>query len=119
MHIMYSVTPFSHYPCNLFQMSFSHLPRRDLDSDCDLAVADSNGGERSYAATARMFKLRRNLDQLDRFHRQKEHDVLKVRSGHHGNLQTSGVDMSLQTPSRSVVFNQWSLRGFNANNVPH
>lgn len=27
-----------------------------------------------------MFKLRRNLDQLDCFHRQKEHDVLKARS---------------------------------------
>ncbi|KAF3696620.1 Cilia- and flagella-associated protein 74 [Channa argus] len=28
-----------------------------------------------------MFKLRRNLDQLDCFHRQKEHDVLKAREG--------------------------------------
>lgn len=36
--------------------------------------------KRSYAETARMFKLRRNLDQLDCFHRQKEHDVLKARS---------------------------------------
>ncbi|XP_029910701.1 cilia- and flagella-associated protein 74 [Myripristis murdjan] len=49
------------------------------DSDGDLAVAADNGGKRSYAETARMFKLRRNLDQLDCFHRQKEHDVLKAR----------------------------------------
>ncbi|XP_056155745.1 cilia- and flagella-associated protein 74 [Lampris incognitus] len=33
----------------------------------------------SYAETARMFKLRRSLNQLDFFHRQKEHDVLKAR----------------------------------------
>ncbi|KAL7399008.1 hypothetical protein ABVT39_018484 [Epinephelus coioides] len=53
----------------------------DGDSDCDgdLAVAAVNDEKRSYAATARMFKLRRNLDQLDCFHRQKEHDVLKAR----------------------------------------
>ncbi|XP_071752484.2 cilia- and flagella-associated protein 74 [Centroberyx gerrardi] len=49
------------------------------DSDGDLAVAADDGGKRSYAETARMFKLRRNLDQLDCFHRQKEHDVLKAR----------------------------------------
>ncbi|XP_070767007.1 cilia- and flagella-associated protein 74 [Enoplosus armatus] len=49
------------------------------DDDVDLAVAADNGMKRSYAETARMFKLRRNLDQLDSFHRQKEHDVLKAR----------------------------------------
>ncbi|XP_044067515.1 cilia- and flagella-associated protein 74 isoform X4 [Siniperca chuatsi] len=51
----------------------------DGDGDGDLAVAADNGKKRSYAETARMFKLRRNLDQLDCFHRQKEHDVLKAR----------------------------------------
>ncbi|XP_041802502.1 cilia- and flagella-associated protein 74 [Chelmon rostratus] len=44
----------------------------------DLAVAADDGKKTSYAATARMFKLRRNLDQLDCFHQQKEHDVLKA-----------------------------------------
>ncbi|KAI3357114.1 hypothetical protein L3Q82_015582 [Scortum barcoo] len=47
--------------------------------DGDLAVAALDGKKWSYAETARMFKLRRNLDQLDCFHRQKEHDVLKAR----------------------------------------
>ncbi|XP_030278233.1 cilia- and flagella-associated protein 74 isoform X3 [Sparus aurata] len=51
----------------------------DGDGDRNPSVAADNGGKRSYAATARMFKLRRNLDQLDCFHRQKEHDVLKAR----------------------------------------
>ncbi|XP_040009856.1 cilia- and flagella-associated protein 74 isoform X3 [Xiphias gladius] len=49
------------------------------DGDGDLAAVADYGQKRSYAETARMFKLRRNLDQLDRFHRQKEHDVLKAR----------------------------------------
>ncbi|XP_039657369.1 cilia- and flagella-associated protein 74 isoform X5 [Perca fluviatilis] len=51
----------------------------DMDGNGDLAVAAVNGKKRSYAETARMFKLRRNLDQLDCFHQQKEHDVLKAR----------------------------------------
>ncbi|KAI9531114.1 hypothetical protein NQZ68_000609 [Dissostichus eleginoides] len=49
------------------------------DGDGDLAVAAVSGEKRSCAETARMFKLRRNLDQLDCFHRQKEHDVQKAR----------------------------------------
>ncbi|XP_036960629.1 cilia- and flagella-associated protein 74 isoform X2 [Acanthopagrus latus] len=49
------------------------------DVDQNPSVVADNGEKRSYAATARMFKLRRNLDQLDCFHRQKEHDVLKAR----------------------------------------
>lgn len=60
----------------------------DSDGDGDLAVVADNGKKRSFAATARMFKLRRNLDQLDCFHRQKEHDVLKARS-ESGNRHTS------------------------------
>ncbi|XP_076597344.1 cilia- and flagella-associated protein 74 isoform X1 [Chaetodon auriga] len=51
----------------------------DGDGVGDLAVAADNGKKRSCAATARMFKLRRNLDQLDCFHQQKERDVLKAR----------------------------------------
>ncbi|XP_029292469.1 cilia- and flagella-associated protein 74 isoform X3 [Cottoperca gobio] len=51
----------------------------DGDADADLAVTAVNDKKRSYAEKARMFKLRRNLDQLDCFHRQKEHDVLKAR----------------------------------------
>ncbi|XP_029975349.1 cilia- and flagella-associated protein 74 [Salarias fasciatus] len=49
------------------------------ESDADLAVAADYAQKRSCAETARMFKLRRNLDQLDCFHQQKEHDVLKAR----------------------------------------
>ncbi|XP_046895327.1 cilia- and flagella-associated protein 74 [Hypomesus transpacificus] len=48
-------------------------------SNGDLAVGVGNSGKKSYAETARMFKLRQNLDQLDSFHRQKEHNVLKAR----------------------------------------
>ncbi|XP_008283307.1 uncharacterized protein cfap74 [Stegastes partitus] len=51
----------------------------DGDAGGDLAVAPDIGEKRSCAETARMFKLRRNLDQLDCFHRQKEHDVLEAR----------------------------------------
>nr|XP_046252850.1 cilia- and flagella-associated protein 74 isoform X2 [Scatophagus argus] len=51
----------------------------DGDGDPDPSVVADSGKKRSCAATARMFKLRRNLDQLDCFHRQKEHDVLKAR----------------------------------------
>ncbi|XP_054465778.1 cilia- and flagella-associated protein 74 [Anoplopoma fimbria] len=51
----------------------------DVDGDGDLEVAAMNGQKRSNAETARMFKLRRNLDQLDLFHQQKEQDVLKAR----------------------------------------
>ncbi|XP_068589913.1 cilia- and flagella-associated protein 74 isoform X3 [Cebidichthys violaceus] len=51
----------------------------DVDGDGDLALAAVNGKKRRCAETARMFKLRRNLDQLDRFYRQKEDDVLKAR----------------------------------------
>ncbi|KAM3618715.1 uncharacterized protein V6R79_023944 [Siganus canaliculatus] len=51
----------------------------DGDDDSDLAVPADNVKKGSYAATARMFKLRRNLDQLDCFHQQKEDDVLKAR----------------------------------------
>ncbi|KAM4570699.1 cilia- and flagella-associated protein 74 [Fundulus diaphanus] len=51
----------------------------ESDSDGDLARGADNSKRRSYAETARMFKLRRNLDQLDTFHRQKEHDVQTAR----------------------------------------
>lgn len=76
-----------------FKCHFTSAQREDsVDGvgvgDGDLAIVASDGKKRSYAATARMFKLRRNLDQLDCFHQQKEHDVLKARSGS-GNPQTS------------------------------
>ncbi|XP_059190214.1 cilia- and flagella-associated protein 74 [Centropristis striata] len=51
----------------------------DGDGVSDLAAVAVNSNKRSYAETARMFKLRRNLDQLDCFHQQKEHDVLRAR----------------------------------------
>ncbi|KAG7472773.1 hypothetical protein MATL_G00112620 [Megalops atlanticus] len=46
------------------------------EMEADLA---GNGDKKSYAERARIFKLRRNLDQLDSFYRQKEYDVLKAR----------------------------------------
>ncbi|KAM6976790.1 cilia- and flagella-associated protein 74 [Aplochiton taeniatus] len=58
--------------------SGGELDGEDSD-DADLAVGGSRSGKRNYAETARMFKLRRNLDQLDCIHRQKEHNVLKAR----------------------------------------
>lgn len=51
------------------------------DGASDLAPEVDVSKQRSFAETARMFKLRRNLDQLDSIHRQKEHDVQKTRSG--------------------------------------
>ncbi|XP_014856151.1 PREDICTED: cilia- and flagella-associated protein 74-like, partial [Poecilia mexicana] len=51
----------------------------DGDGAGDLAPEADNSRQRSFAETARMFKLRRNLHQLDSFHRQKEHDVQKTR----------------------------------------
>lgn len=62
-----------------FDKQHSASVPREEDSDDDLAVAPDIGKKKSYAETARMFKLRRNLDQLDCFHQQKEHDVLKAR----------------------------------------
>ncbi|XP_049341934.1 cilia- and flagella-associated protein 74 isoform X1 [Astyanax mexicanus] len=52
--------------------------------DPDWAVNESidmkaDGKEGSYVDSTRMFKLRRNLDQLDSFYRQKELNVLKAR----------------------------------------
>ncbi|XP_061115099.1 cilia- and flagella-associated protein 74 [Conger conger] len=44
--------------------------------EADLVVDSS---KKSYAERARIFKLRRNLDQLDSFYQQKEQDVLKAR----------------------------------------
>ncbi|XP_061700894.1 cilia- and flagella-associated protein 74 isoform X2 [Syngnathoides biaculeatus] len=49
------------------------------DSDDDVAGEPSEEKQRTFSATARMFKLRRNLDQLDSFHRQKESALLKAR----------------------------------------
>ncbi|TKS77209.1 Cilia- and flagella-associated protein 74 [Collichthys lucidus] len=51
----------------------------DADGDRDVEVAADSGKKRTCAATSRMFKLRRNLDQLDCFYQQKEHDMLKAR----------------------------------------
>ncbi|XP_051913292.1 cilia- and flagella-associated protein 74 isoform X3 [Hippocampus zosterae] len=51
----------------------------ESESDDDLACESGDEKERTFSATARMFKLRRNLDQLDNFHRQKECALLKAR----------------------------------------
>ncbi|XP_019906907.2 cilia- and flagella-associated protein 74 [Esox lucius] len=48
-------------------------------NDDDLVEVGYRSGKKSFAKTARMFKLRRNLDQLDSIHRQKEHNMLKAR----------------------------------------
>ncbi|XP_034446990.1 cilia- and flagella-associated protein 74 isoform X2 [Hippoglossus hippoglossus] len=55
------------------------LEQLSEEDDGDLVAAADYGQKRSNDETARMFKLRRNLDQLDSFHRQKEHGVLKTR----------------------------------------
>lgn len=50
------------------------------DSDADEPTfASSSPKISSCAETARMFKLRRGLDQLDFIYQQKEHDVQKAR----------------------------------------
>lgn len=51
------------------------------DGAGDFAPVANNSKQRSFAEIARMFKLKRNLDQIDSFYRQKEHDVQKTRSG--------------------------------------
>ncbi|KAM6981917.1 LOW QUALITY PROTEIN: cilia- and flagella-associated protein 74 [Tautogolabrus adspersus] len=45
----------------------------------DLLVVADRSGKMIHAKTARMFKLRRNLDQLDTLHQQKEQNVLNAR----------------------------------------
>ncbi|XP_064156962.1 cilia- and flagella-associated protein 74 isoform X2 [Anguilla rostrata] len=66
-------------------MSFSNAEDEftefDSSTSCDEMEADvaADSSKKSYAERARIFKLRRNLDQLDSFYKQKEHDVLKAR----------------------------------------
>ncbi|XP_062247115.1 cilia- and flagella-associated protein 74 [Platichthys flesus] len=55
------------------------LEQLSEEDDGDLVAVADYGPKRSNDETARMFKLRRNLDQLDSLHRQKEHGVLKTR----------------------------------------
>ncbi|XP_054636590.1 cilia- and flagella-associated protein 74 [Dunckerocampus dactyliophorus] len=52
---------------------------QDNDSDGDLVAEQADVKEMTYVETARMFKLRRNLDQLDNFQRQRECALLKAR----------------------------------------
>ncbi|XP_065817273.1 LOW QUALITY PROTEIN: cilia- and flagella-associated protein 74 [Labrus bergylta] len=47
--------------------------------DDDLPVVADRSGKMIHAKTARMFKLRRNLDQLDTLHQQKEQNVINAR----------------------------------------
>ncbi|KAL1021090.1 hypothetical protein UPYG_G00008690 [Umbra pygmaea] len=49
------------------------------DNDSDIVEAGSSSGKKRYSETVWMFKLRRNLDQLDSIHQQKEHNMLKAR----------------------------------------
>lgn len=54
--------------------------KSEEDSDVDEPSFVANLPKRSSCAeTARMFKLRRGLDQLDCIYQQKEHDVQKAR----------------------------------------
>lgn len=59
-------------------MFFSSAPSESEEDD-DLVLKADTGKKMSYTETARMFKLRRNLDQLDCFRRQKERDVQTAR----------------------------------------
>ncbi|XP_077371028.1 cilia- and flagella-associated protein 74 isoform X3 [Festucalex cinctus] len=52
---------------------------QENDSDDDLASEPGDEKQRTFSDTARMFKLRRNLNQLDSLHRQKEGALLKAR----------------------------------------
>ncbi|KAJ8386870.1 hypothetical protein AAFF_G00165710 [Aldrovandia affinis] len=65
----------------LFSNTEDEFTEFDSSTSCDEMEADLTGDDskRSYAERARIFKLRRNLDQLDSFYKQKEHDVLKAR----------------------------------------
>ncbi|XP_061129000.1 cilia- and flagella-associated protein 74 isoform X2 [Syngnathus typhle] len=55
------------------------LKELENDSDDDLASEQGDVKQRTFSETARMFKLRRNLHQLDNFQRQKECALLKAR----------------------------------------
>ncbi|XP_052338113.1 cilia- and flagella-associated protein 74 isoform X1 [Oncorhynchus keta] len=66
-------------PTDAAELSLELDATNCADNDDDLGEDGGHSGKKSYAETARMFKLRRNLDQLDCFHRQKEHNVLKAR----------------------------------------
>ncbi|XP_049610848.1 cilia- and flagella-associated protein 74 isoform X2 [Syngnathus scovelli] len=55
------------------------LKELENDSDDDLASEQGDFKQRTFSETARMFKLRRNLHQLDNFQRQKECALLKAR----------------------------------------
>ncbi|KAJ8016666.1 hypothetical protein DPEC_G00009610 [Dallia pectoralis] len=55
------------------------LNERKGNDDDDLVEVGHGSGKKTFAETARMFKLRRNLDQLDSIHKQKEHNMLKAR----------------------------------------
>ncbi|CDQ77303.1 unnamed protein product [Oncorhynchus mykiss] len=66
-------------PTDAAELSLELDATNCADNDDDLGEDGGRSGKKSYAETARMFKLRRNLDQLDCFHRQKEHNVLKAR----------------------------------------
>lgn len=94
-------------------MSSASASRED-DGDDDPLVASNNDKKRSYLATARMFKLRRNLDQLDCFHQQKEHDVLKARSGS-GKYHTSRATVAPYPRQQSMC----STETFNGNFLPN
>nr|XP_057941692.1 cilia- and flagella-associated protein 74 isoform X2 [Doryrhamphus excisus] len=52
---------------------------QDNESDDDLVAEQADVKDMTYDEAARMFKLRRNLDQLDSFQRQKECAFLKAR----------------------------------------
>ncbi|XP_051913294.1 cilia- and flagella-associated protein 74 isoform X5 [Hippocampus zosterae] len=68
------------YNCNFILLTpTTPAPKSESESDDDLACESGDEKERTFSATARMFKLRRNLDQLDNFHRQKECALLKAR----------------------------------------
>ncbi|KAM4738037.1 cilia- and flagella-associated protein 74 [Anableps anableps] len=75
----------------------------ESDGDGDLALDADNSKKRSCAETARMFKLRRNLDQLDSFHRQKERDVQKTRE----KLKLCGQNVESWLEQRNTL--KWEL----------
>lgn len=77
----------------------------DFDSD-EASFAASFAKKGSCAETARMFKLRRGLDQLDCIYQQKEHDMQKARYKS-GNQQTLQYILNLESTACRRLY--WNL----------
>lgn len=94
---------FMHALLNVFFASA--WSEEDFDSD-EASFAASFAKKGSCAETARMFKLRRGLDQLDCIYQQKEHDMQKARYKS-GNQQTLQYILNLESNACRRLY--WNL----------